>query len=76
MDLSPNETVQCLRDLQIPGEMRARCIKLAETQQYEALYPLLRGARAQFLKDMHIAQERLDRLDRLIYDIKRKSEEL
>ena len=75
MDLSVNETLQCLDELQIPQELRERCRTLSEAGRYEELYRDLRCARTQFLEDMHTAQERLDRLDRLLYDIKKKREE-
>ena len=75
MALSTDEILQYLEDLRFPEEVCDRCRALAGTQQYDAFYQDLRCARARFLEEMHSAQERLDQLDRLIYDIKKKKEE-
>ena len=72
MDLTKKEIINYLEELQIPENLRDQCRMLTEAQEYDELYQSLRGARTQFLADMHSAQSRLDQLDRLIYDIKRK----
>ena len=73
MDLSVNEILQCLEDLQIPEDLRRECRRLAEAQQYEKLYLTLRSIRQQLLQELHTVQNRLDCLDCLIYGIKKKS---
>ena len=75
MDLSTQEIIQCLQDLRLSQDTCDHCGRLAQNMQYEDLYLNLRGTRVQFLNEMHAAQERLDRLDRLIYDIKKKRED-
>ena len=74
MELTKNETLQCLEELQIPEEMCGRCREFTEKQQYEELYRDLRSMRGKLLEELHTAQARLDSLDRLIYDIKKKKE--
>ena len=75
MALSTEEILQYLEELHLPAETGKRCRELAEARQYEAVWQTLRCTRSQFLEDMHTAQDRLDRLDRLIYDIRKKKEE-
>ena len=75
MALSTEEILQYLEGLRLPEETGKRCRELAKAQQYDAVWQTLRCVRTQFLQEMHTAQERLDRLDRLIYDIRKKKEE-
>ena len=75
MELSAKDITQYLDGLQIPEEMCDRCRHLAEEERYEELYASLRGVRPRFLDDMHTAQNRLDQLDLLIYDVKKKRED-
>lgn len=72
MDFTPSEVMQYLDELQIPDELRARCEAMLKEQRYEELYTALRGVRQDFLENMHESQRRLDHLDYLIYDIKKK----
>lgn len=72
MDFTPSEVMQYLEELQIPDELRARCETMLKEQRYEELYAALRGVRQDFLENMHESQRRLDHLDHLIYDIKKK----
>ena len=74
MALSTDEVLQYLEELKLPEETKNRCRELAETQQYEAFWQTLRCTRSQFLEEMHTAQDRLDRLDQLIYLMKKKSD--
>ena len=75
MELSKNEIMQYLEELQVPEDFCGKCRDLAREEQYEELYLNLRRVRKQFLNEMHAAQGRLDQLDRLIYDMKKKSED-
>ena len=72
--MSTEEIMQCLEDLQLPEGTKRRCRELAEAGQYEAVWQALRCTRMRFLEEMHTAQDRLDRLDQLIYLMKKKSD--
>ena len=76
MELTNDEIRQYLQELEIPEELHRRCESLAQNQQYARLYLDLRSIRVQFLENVHTAQDRLDQLDSLIYDIKKKREEI
>ena len=76
MELSTDEALQALEQLRLPEETRVQCGQLVRTCQYDELYVRLRGERTEFLNHMHAAQEQLDRLDRLIYDVKKKREDV
>lgn len=72
MDFTPNEVMQYLEELQIPEKKRTRYKAMLKEHRYEELYTALRGVRLGFLEDVHQSQRRLDHLDHLIYDIKKK----
>ena len=73
MELSHTEIMQDLDDLPVTEELRAQCRQLAAEGRYEELCLCLRRERKRFLQEMHRAQNDLDRLDRIIYDMKKRS---
>ena len=74
MNLSVDEITQCMQELNMTNELYSRCIQEALDGQYDKLYADLRLQRVSCLEELHETQERLDRLDSLIYDIKKKKE--
>ncbi|MDO4976976.1 MAG: hypothetical protein Q4E53_06915 [Eubacteriales bacterium] len=72
MNLTPKEIIQYLVELQISDDICNQCSSMLNEQRYEELYMVLRLLRQGFLEDLHESQRRLDHLDYLIYDVKKK----
>ena len=72
MELKQNEIVLYLEELDIPEEVRIRCREMLESRKYQELFDALRAVRKDFLEDVHESQRRLDNLDYLIHDMKKK----
>lgn len=74
MKLTQNEVMQFLEQLHTSEEAMSRCETMLTQENYQALYRYLRSMRCAFLDNLHESQQRLDKLDYLIYDIKKKNE--
>lgn len=74
MGLTKEETLQFLGLIQMPEEAETRCRELMEKEDYPELYRYLRSIRGKFLEELHMSERRLDQLDHLIYDTKKKNE--
>ena len=73
MELSGEEMLQLLDVLQVSETMKVSCRDLLAQDDYTGMYQSLRGVRKEFLEDLHICQKRLDQLDHLLYEVKRKT---
>ena len=71
MEFTHEEMLQLLSELQVEGDSA----KLISENRYQELYCLLRTCRCDFLDELHKSQKKLDQLDYLIYQIKRKGEQ-
>lgn len=69
MEFTHEEMLQLLAELQVDGD----ATKLIAEERYQELYCLLRTCRCGFLEDVHKSQKKLDQLDYLIYQIKKKN---
>lgn len=74
MEFTKEDALQFLESLQVPKEVEGRCRDLMAQENYQETYRYLRSIRCEFLEDLHTSQKRLDQLDHLIYDIKKKNE--
>ena len=72
MELTQNDMLQLLEGLALSENAKKDCRKLWNAGSYAELYGYLRGLRGEFLDDLHESQQRLDRLDFLIYSMKKK----
>ena len=71
MEFTHEDMLQLLAELQVEGGVA----KLIAEERYPELYRLLRTCRCDFLEDVHKSQKKLDQLDYLIYQIKKKSKD-
>lgn len=71
MEFTHEEMLQLLAEVQVDGD----AAKLIAEERYQELYRLLRTCRCVFLEDVHKSQKKLDQLDYLIYQIKKKEKE-
>ncbi len=69
MEFTHEEMLQLLEELQVQGDAE----KLIAENRYPELYRLLRICRCDFLEEVHKSQKKLDQLDYLIYQIKKKN---
>lgn len=69
MEFTREDMLQLLSELQVEGD----AAKLIAEDRYPELYFLLRTCRCDFLEEVHNSQKKLDQLDYLIYQIKKKS---
>ena len=76
MELTQNDMQQLLDGLDLPEDAKAECGKLWAAGSYPELHRYLRTLRADFLEELHESQQRLDRLDYLIYSAKKKNKEI
>lgn len=74
MELSKKDVEQFLCELHMSDELIDRCRGLMSEGKYREMYRCLRVLRCDFLDDLHRCQKRLDELDYLLCDIKRKGE--
>ena len=75
MELKQNDMLQLLEGLQLEDDTKEACGKLWAAGAFKELHGYLRSIRRDYLDDLHQSQQRLDRLDYLIYSTKKKSEE-
>ena len=75
MELKQNDMLQLLEGLQLEDKAKEACEKLWTAGEFKELHGYLRSMRRDFLDDLHESQQRLDRLDYLIYSTKKKLEE-
>ena len=75
MELKQNDMLQLLEGLQLEDKAKEACGKLWDAGEFTELHGYLRSIRRDFLDDLHQSQQRLDRLDYLIYSTKKKLEE-
>ena len=71
MEYTSEEMLQLLEMLQVPKEAETKCRDLLAQDNYPEMYRYLRSLRGQFLEDLHVSQNRLDKLDHLIYEVKK-----
>lgn len=69
MEFTHEEMLQLLTELQVEGDTE----RLIAEERYPELYRLLRTCRCGFLDEVHKSQKKLDQLDYLIYQIKKKN---
>ena len=74
MKFTEEEMLQLLEILQVPEETETIFRDLMAKGDYPELYRYLRSIRGGFLEELHLSQKRLDSLDRLVYEIKKKNE--
>ena len=71
MEFTEEEMLQLLEILQVPEETETIFRDLMAKGDYPELYRYLRSIRGGFLEELHLSQKRLDRL---VYEIKKKNE--
>ena len=76
MELKQNDMLQLLEGLQLEDDTKEACGKLWAAGEFRELHGYLRNMRRGFLDDLHESQQRLDRLDYLIYSTKKKLEDV
>ncbi len=69
------DIVQNLKDAGCSDEAIARLLKCKERGDNKELLCLLSRHRAELLDDVHRCQKRIDCLDYLVYQLKKKNEE-
>ena len=74
MKFTQDEAVQFLKEMQVSEDVIDKCSEMLAQENYAEMYRYLRSIRPDFLDDMHETQKRLDLLDHLLYDIKKKTE--
>ena len=72
MEFTGEELLQLLETLQVTEETEAALRELMTKDDYRGVYRYLRSIRSGFLEDLHLSQKRLDLLDLLIYEIKKR----
>ena len=75
MELTQNDMLQLLDELNLPEDEKTDCGNLWTDGNYQKLYERLRSLRGNFLENLHESQQRLDQLDYLIYSMKRKNKD-
>jgi len=71
MIFTHEEMLQLLTELHIEGDAE----RLIAEDRYPELYRMLRTCRCDFLDEVHKSQKKLDQLDYLIFQIKKKKGE-
>lgn len=74
MELSPEDIILILKNLQAPKDTVDRAEKLLAQEQYQEVYRCLRCLRNVYLDNVHECQKRLDTLDYLLYQVKLKEQ--
>lgn len=74
MKFTQDEAVQFLKEMHMTEDAIDKCRELLTQENYAEMYRYLRSMRPDFLEEMHESQKRLDLLDHLLYDIKKKTE--
>ena len=72
MELTNENMLQFLDELNLSEMEKTKCKNLWIEGKYVDLYRYLRILRIDFLDDLHESQQRLDQLDYLIYNMKKR----
>lgn len=74
MELSQEDMMQFLSELQMPKDIMEHCAEMMKQEKYQEIYSCLRCVRCEYLDDLHKSQKRLDQLDYILFQIKMKHE--
>ena len=73
MELTQKDMLQLMETLNLSEDTMAECRRMWTARSYSELHGYLKSLRGDFLNDLHDSQQRLDRLDYLIYNMKKKT---